>query len=171
MKELYSTAAIANSFLRLAFASNKSITPMKIQKLVYLAQGYSLVMRDSSLIDELFEAWRFGPVLPSIYHTCKKYGNKPISDYIKEEGYDSSSIRRTIPILKDPQVAEIINFVWESYGSTDALELSNWTHEKKGPWDVVIEQKGGRFKNQTIDNELIKNYFRDRMVDDEFQKA
>ncbi|NGX51904.1 MAG: hypothetical protein KR126chlam5_00193 [Candidatus Anoxychlamydiales bacterium] len=165
MKNSYSVESIANSFLRSSFAGDNSITPMKIQKLIYLAHGYSLVMRDISLIDELFEAWRFGPVLPSIYHTCKKYGNKSISDYLKEPGYDLLSTQKTTLHINDPQVVEIINFVWENYGLMNALELSDWTHEKGGPWDIVIGQKGERFKNQTIDNELIKKYFEERMID------
>lgn len=165
MKDTYSAITIANAFLKLAQAGGGCITPMKIQKLVYLAHGYSLFFRDKPLIDELFEAWRFGPVLPSLYHVCKTYGSKPITRCLNDnKGSETET-------LDDPRISEIINFVWNSYGSMEALELSDWTHEKGGPWDNVIEEKGFMYKNQSIDNDLIKKYFADRMVEDSDEKT
>ena len=158
----FSAASIANAFLTRAFASGAGITPMKIQKLLYLAQGYSLVIRNSALIDELFEAWRFGPVLPSLYQSCKKYGRGFITQLVEDFTYGQTG-KNPAPLPNDYGIAEIISFVWENYASMDAIELSDWTHEKGGPWDTVIHRSGLSFKNQTIDNDLIKQYFTDRM--------
>lgn len=163
----YSSASIANSFLKLAFASKSKVSPMKIQKLVYLAHGYSLALRETPLVDELFEAWRFGPVLPSLYHAFKGYGDNPISSYIKNSGYDFLFTQNVDPIITDLTVIEVISFVWDNYGQMDPLELSDWTHEKGAPWDTVINEKGFKFKNQSIDNQLIKEYFKNHMLEND----
>ena len=136
---------------------------MKMQKLVYLAHGYSLVERNQPLVDELFEAWKFGPVLPSLYQSCKKYGKGSITSQLEDSEY--GSIRPSGPPA-NPEVLKILDFVWENYGSLDAMELSEWTHEKEGPWDTVIRKAPIIFRNQSIDNNLIKEYFEKRMVAD-----
>lgn len=49
-----------------------SLTPLQVIKMVYIAHGYSLALLDEPLVEEAVEAWRYGPVLPSVYHTVKK---------------------------------------------------------------------------------------------------
>jgi uncharacterized phage-associated protein len=150
---------------------NEKISPMKIQKLVYLAHGYSLAIRNAPLIDELFEAWRFGPVLPSLYHAIKNYGGNTITAYIKGDEHNILTPQNIEPITDDFTVAEIIRFVWGNYGRMDPLELSDWTHEKDGPWDTVISKRGFKFTNQQIDNDLIKDYFKRSMCENASQEA
>ncbi len=61
----YSAQAVANCFLDLANKENKEITPLKIQKLVYIAHGWFLAVTDKPLVDDEFvEAWQYGPVFP-----------------------------------------------------------------------------------------------------------
>ena len=78
----YSAFAVANYFLRLGRDSGEEITPLKIQKLVYIAHGYHLAFTASDnspnglpLVDDEFaEAWQYGPVFPSLYHHFKRFG-------------------------------------------------------------------------------------------------
>ena len=132
----YSAASVANAFLSKAFSQKKTISPMKIQKLIYIAHGYSLVERDEPLLDEVFEAWKFGPVLNSLYHQCKYFHKSGINRYLSEVKWDSDE-NTPAPIPDDPEVREIIDFVWDTYGNERAIELSVWTHERGGPWDTV----------------------------------
>jgi uncharacterized phage-associated protein len=62
----------------------KTVTPLKIQKLVYCLHGWHLATRDSPVVGELFEAWPYGPVLSSIYHEFKKNGKNSIEEYARE---------------------------------------------------------------------------------------
>ena len=139
---------------------------MKIQKLVYLAHGHALVENNTPLIDELFEAWKFGPVLPSLYQECKKYVGDEITEYIKDYNYQTLS-RLPAAIPTDEKTLKIINFVWDNYGSMDAMSLSEWTHEKDGPWDKAIRKNSAKYRNAIVDNEDIKNYFIKNMNNDE----
>src|SRR5437762_397203 len=79
MSNLYSARALANTFLELAKEEGKSLSPLQLQKLVYYAHGWNLGIRNAPLIDAPIEAWRFGPVVQSLYHEFKEYGNNPIT--------------------------------------------------------------------------------------------
>jgi uncharacterized phage-associated protein len=80
----YSPLAIANYFIELAKKKDKFITPMKLQKLVYFAHGWCLALSDEPLIDEKIEAWKYGPVVTSLYHEFKRYGNDGIKEHAVE---------------------------------------------------------------------------------------
>lgn len=154
----YTAASIANAFLSRAFRDKKQISPMKIQKLVYLAHGYALVECDEPILNEVFEAWKFGPVLNSLYHECKRYGRNHINQYLKDIDPETGAIAPA-PIPDDQRVNEIIDFVWKNYGDESAISLSDWTHERGGPWDQVT--MGGKrvLRHQDVPNDLIKRYF------------
>jgi uncharacterized phage-associated protein len=154
----YAAAAIANAFLTRSFRDRIPIDPMKMQKLCYLAQGYSLVEREESLFDEKFEAWKFGPVLPSLYHLLKTYRWRSVDQFLRDYDYET---RRYVeaPVPTDSVVNEIIDFVWKNYGSMDAIDLSDWTHENSGPWDQVIKSQRQFIRNLIIPDDMIAEYF------------
>jgi uncharacterized phage-associated protein len=56
---------------------------MQAQKLIYLANGWSMALRHSKLIEEPFEAWDFGPVVRKLYDALKRYGSGSIPRLIK----------------------------------------------------------------------------------------
>lgn len=145
----YRAETIANCFLRIAALTNSSISPMKMQKLIYLAHAYCLVYQGKPLVNELFEAWKFGPVLPSIYHAFKWHISQKIDRQIPH--FDAT--------VEDPKIREILEFIWENYGKFRAEKLSKWTHERDGPWDRVVNGSQEHFRNQTIPNEFITKYF------------
>ncbi len=76
---MHSVIDVANYFLSLVNEDQgEGITNMKMQKLVYYAQGFSLAMLNKPLFEEPIEAWQYGPVVPTLYHAFKKYGNVPL---------------------------------------------------------------------------------------------
>ena len=156
----YSAASVANAFLNKAFQENRTISPMMLQKLLYIAHGYFLVERDNPLLDEVFEAWKFGPVLNSLYHQCKYFRDNNVNKYL----FDSySKMTWHAPIPEDNYVRGIVDFVWKTYGNESPTSLSAWTHEKDGPWDQVT--KGGTkiLRHKEVPNENIKSYFEEHM--------
>src|SRR5215467_7486621 len=80
----YPAKAVANEFLYLAKEERRPVTPMQLLKLVYFAHGWYLALTGERLIDERVEAWKYGPVVPSIYHEFKRFGNEPITEYATE---------------------------------------------------------------------------------------
>ena len=166
MEYSYSAKEIANYFLELS--AKKDISPLKIQKLVYIAHGWHLALYGEPLVqDELAEAWEYGPVFPSIYHEFKRFGAGPILEpvlawtyYDFLEEWDSH-----IPRIKpdDKRTIAFLNRIWELYGHFSAGELSAMTHEEGSPWNQVREEVGP-IKNANIDNALIEKYYKDRLL-------
>ena len=150
----YSAIAVANEFLDIAEKESKWITPLKLQKLVYIAHGWCLGLLDKPLIDESIEAWEFGPVVPSVYHKFKSFGNKPIT----EKGYinEYMGLKKNTPRIdvNDKTMKLFMDKVWEVYGKYDAWSLSSLTHQPDTPWHLANSQH-----NYFIHDDIIKSYY------------
>ena len=105
-----------------------SMSSMKLQKLCYYAQVWSLVWDDAPLFDEDFQAWATGSVCPELFFKIFfKIRNKPlvnINDITGEEGN-----------LTDNQ-KDTIDKVLEHYGSHTAQWLSQLT-QIEDPWKIA----------------------------------
>ena len=154
----YPTEAVANYFLERAQAVGEEISPMKLQKLVYYAQGWHLGILGEPLIDEQVEAWRFGPVIRSLYHEFKEFGNQPI-DRLAKKSTPSNFSEPRIP--KDPgPTRDILDKVYESYVGYSASRLSMMTHAPGTPWSRTVEDYGGSVPRGTdIPQDLIRKHF------------
>jgi len=97
------------------------MTAMKLEKLVYYSQVWSLVWTEKQLFRERIEAWANGPVVPSLYRLHR--GHFKIGP-----GFFNGSPAR----LNDEQ-RDVINRVLNFYGDKDPQWLSNLTHLEK-PW-------------------------------------
>jgi uncharacterized phage-associated protein len=120
----YSALNVANFFINKSVADGKPITPLKLQKLVYIAHGWWLAFKNDKLIEEPVFAWDYGPVIPQIYHEFKIFGSNPIG-YLAP-GYDC--------VKDDEEVAGFLDSIWRSYGRFKGSELSAMTHKKGTPW-------------------------------------
>jgi len=156
----YSAAAIANEFLKLARDEGESLTPMKLLKLVYFAHGWYLALTGEPLIDEQVQAWRYGPVIKSLYHEFKSYGSGPITELIWV--YQGGLKFRKVRIDDGPNAEEnyrakqVIKRVWEQYGHLTGVQLSNLTHLPDGPWANTPEKDK---KGTPVPDSAIRNYF------------
>ena len=121
-------------------------TPMHVLKLVYISHGWTLGLYDRSLINEPAEAWRYGPVVPSVYHLYKSFRGDPITT----EPVDRSD-------AFDDEQRDVIEQVHEVYGDFTALQLSALTHKPGTPWDVTYREYGA---GVIIRNELIRDYYK-----------
>jgi len=115
---------------------------LKIQKLLYYAQGWSLAWRDDQLFEEPIEAWAQGPVVGIIW-TDERHG-------------------RTTPAPQDLSGGQlaVIDYVAERYGSFSGAALAAFTHAED-PWRNASEIGGGRSRrNQTITLDAMRAWFR-----------
>ncbi len=147
----YSSLQVANTFIDLAAAESSDIDVMKLLKLVYLAHGWNLAITDAPLINEFVEAWRYGPVIPSIYHEFKSYGNYPIT------GKGTDFMGDNTPINRDDFDFKLIQKVWNEYKRLTGIQLSNQEHEPDTPWSKTWRY--GIPHNTHIPNQLIQSYF------------
>ena len=107
----FSAKAVANVFLELADAAKQTLTPMKLQKLVYYAHGWYLGLTGRPLLDELIQAWSFGPVVRSLYNEFKEFGADPIT-------HKATTIERIKGLNIPVPTAYDQGYRWRGCGST-----------------------------------------------------
>jgi uncharacterized phage-associated protein len=142
----YSAAAVANKFLELAKPENKGLTNMHLQKLVYIAHGYSLALLGEPLIYNNVHAFEWGPVIPKLYKALSKYGDKVVVEPLKTA---------EPPPPNDSPEMKVIERVWKNYKGLSGIELSAITHKEDTPWSEIW--KTDRFG--VIPNELIASHY------------
>lgn len=156
--------AVANYLLARAKDIGMQLTPMQLIKLVYIAHGWNLAVNKSPLFHDPVEAWRYGPVVPSVYQAFKAYGRNAITRLAYDAQYDTL-IRLGVmkeaglqPIQRSfsQDEVEVIDVVLESYGQLGGLQLSSLTHQDGTPWSITIDKKG---QNALIDSSLIEEHF------------
>ena len=156
----FDARAVANYFLELADNEGQTLDPMKIQKLVYLAHGWSLALLGKPLITDKVEAWQYGPVIRSLYSAFADCGSGPITHpaLVRADGSFMLGPAR-LDGIGSPWNADIkglLDEVWRVYGSYTGIQLSNYTHQEDSPW-ARTWQPG--VKSLVISDETIKKYF------------
>lgn len=123
MATLYKVEDVINWFL-----SKDSMSPKKLQKLLYYAYSWTLTLEnedsnslENKLFDERIEAWVHGPVIPKVYFEYKPYGYQNIPKFTGE----------TPGFPED--IVNILDQVWDEYGHFTGNELESITHQES-PW-------------------------------------
>ncbi len=136
---------VANYMIYIMSDAFDDLTNMKVNKLLYFAQGHYLGKYGKPLFQDTFEAWEHGPVIPDVYAKYKEYGDEPIKEYDADD----------IPDMpKD--VDDILFGVARKYGVLTASALRNKTHVIGSPWSQVY--KRGQLHTE-IPTQMIQDYF------------
>ena len=114
---------VADDILRAGKARGLSFTPLQLMKLTYIAHGYALGEGLGDLFDSRIEAWKYGPVIPDLYHATKKWGRSPIP---LDRIYDGRALSGA--------PAALIDRVLDRYGRMSGSALSTLTHRPGTPW-------------------------------------
>lgn len=125
------------------------ISNLKLQKLLYYAQGFHLALYDKPLFPETIQAWDHGPVVPEVYRVFKRHGAAPIP-------YEFCNTA-----LLDEQAKKLIEDVYTSFGQFTAWRLRQMTH-KEMPWCETY-RKG--VANIEIPQSLLAKYFKTQIAD------
>ncbi|WP_421589405.1 Panacea domain-containing protein [Rahnella aceris] len=168
----YSAIAVANSLIKKAHEKGiKDLSPMKLQKLVYFAHAWMLAIDDRPLINESVKAWKFGPVINSIYHEFKTYGSKNIESYgtefdiIEDEDGrpDVGFVTPWVP-SSDFKADYVLDAILETYGDKSATFLSNLTHQVDSAWSLTKDEHDeGNTKGYVIDDDIIKDSMKKKL--------
>lgn len=144
---MYSADQIAKYFLsRTDEEIGDVMTNLKLQKLLYYAQGFHLAIFHRPLFPETIEAWIHGPVVPDIYYGYSQHGALPIPF---SDDFD--------PMLLDDETRELLDEVYEVFGQFSAWKLRNMTHEE-APWQSTA-------KREVISHEKLQTFFATRVRD------
>jgi uncharacterized phage-associated protein len=145
---------IADILLRIAKQKNKKLTPMQLMKLTYIANGWSLAIKEKPLFKNSIEAWKYGPVMPDLYHATKSFGRDPIP-FEKIKG-DLTDLPEE---LKDE--VEFLKKVYSLYEDKSGIALSSLTHMHGTPWHQTFNEYE---MSKEIPVPLIKAHYDEQLV-------
>ena len=136
---------VAEYFLKLSNPEyGDYMSNLRLQKLVYYAQGFHLATYDMPLFCEPIVAWNYGPVVENLYHEYKKYRSG------------------VIPPPSDPDFGmfskgqiDLMNEVSLVYGQFSALKLMELTHQEP-PWKSTN-------RGEEIPHDIMRRYFKTRL--------
>jgi uncharacterized phage-associated protein len=125
--------------------SGDSISNLKLQKLLYYAQGFHLAVYGRPLFPERIKAWAHGPVVPEVYYQLKKYASGPVE--IAGEVDRAQFTQESLDLLDE---------VYSVYGQYSAAALRNMSHEEP-PWKQTPQ-------GNIISHNLMTEFFKTRLV-------
>lgn len=98
-----------------------TISHLKLQKLVYYAQAWSLVFRNQPFFAQDIEAWVSGPIVRAVWEKYKVYQD---GDIPAPENFDTEFTDDELEVLEE---------VWSTYGELSAKYLRDLVCSEK-PW-------------------------------------
>ena len=144
--------SVANFFIDMAKASTlqnpdgEPMTNMRLNKMMYFAQGWHLARYGEPLFADDFQAWEHGPVIRKIYDRFRVCGKNSIDDTAGRYSFSAFTDRQK----------QLLMDVMAHYDGYTTSRLRNMTHEAGTPWrDAYVKDA-----NNTISKESIEAYFR-----------
>jgi uncharacterized phage-associated protein len=145
--------SVANAFIHI-LKDDPSFTPMKLQRLLFIAENTKLKLHNESLHDEFFCRWQKGPVIPSLYHRLKYDApNQSIKHYIRQFSYvkGEEKIYHSIVDASSTQNWAIIYQTIDKWNSFTDVELSHRVA-------LNIDWQMNADNGEAINHETLKNY-------------
>lgn len=143
---MYSVQEIANWFL-----NKESMSHKKLEKLIYLAYSYTLVILNQKLFDNEFYAYVHGPIVKAIYSQYQDYGLSEIGKINIKPKFDNDT-------------EDVLEQVWQVYGKYDGIELESIVRQTT-PWQKArqgisnLDVRGYKISQQDI-----ADYFSTKIV-------
>ena len=135
---------VAEFFIRIANQSeDDQMTNMKLNKLLYYAQGAFLARTGTPLFENQIEAWPLGPVVTDIYHKYKVCGKNPISsdEDVNHAAFTEEEFETLLDVMRE-------------YGKYTGSTLVSLSHLPGTPWRNT-QEKG----EKVLDRDEIAAYF------------
>ena len=146
---MVSALSVAQYFLSFTDEGREeTFTHLKLQKLLYYAQGYFLATQNRPLFPETIEAWDNGPVVPEVYQHYKKHKGQPLPYEACQEAPHR--------LLKD-----FLDSVLESHNIYSAAVLRNMTHAEE-PWIEAFNKA----RNTPLNLDTMQRFFRQRWLEE-----
>lgn len=139
--------SIARWFIAWAEAEEADLSNLKLQKLLYYAQGHYLGITGQPLFDDDLQAWAHGPVVPAVYRSFKSAGSGPIDpDEVLTDDFNWDEYA---------DVQQHLMKVWNTYGAIAAWSLRNRTH-REAPWVTTFDSSE---RNAVIGKDKLRAFF------------
>lgn len=123
------------------------MSTMKLQKLVYYAQSWSLVWDEKPLFDSRIEAWANGPIIPDLYDQHRGLFTATIDTFPEDSEKLTEDEKETIDV------------VLGAYGHLNGQQLSDLSHSER-PWREA--RKGvedGASSTNKVSEEVMQEFY------------
>ncbi len=140
--------------------SKITCTQLKLQKLVYLCFADYLCDMGKVLFTDKIYAFKYGPVVDTVYKKYKEYGYKAIEEETKD--IDSHGIlempAKSRILFAEDGIGKIVSIerTLKRYGGLTATELVELTHKEDSPWKKTYKDEGVAYSQIELDT--IKKY-------------
>src|SRR5262249_45294636 len=121
------------------------LSHLRLQKLLYYVQGWSLALRNRPMFDERIEAWAHGPLVRDVSCVLSGYGDRPI--VLNDIGLPEKLVEEEMGFIES---------VWESYKQFSAISLRAMSH-KEQPW---LDARMGQSPADRCENEITQSAMR-----------
>ena len=135
--------SVANQIIGRMRQSGRPVTPMQALKLAYYCHAWMLGLYRRPLLKQPVEAWCYGPVVPEIYDSLRRYGGEAIMGEIELEPLE------VIEYEYDDAETDLIDQVCQKYGHLLPQPGHRERIEERiarmldGPWQHHFERAGG----------------------------
>ncbi len=128
-------------------------TNLELQKILYIANMIHLGREGHPLINEKFEAWVYGPVVPELYHRAKIFGADPVKNiFVNYLSLDKNNYKL---------VSNTLTLTYNMTSSFSASRLIAITHWDRGAW---IKKYNYRNPSTIIRDEDILDEYNNRVA-------
>ncbi|GBR56461.1 hypothetical protein GCM10007872_20200 [Gluconobacter sphaericus NBRC 12467] len=103
-------------------ARDWGISNLALQKSIYIADMVHMGRHGTPITSEKFEAWDYGPVLPSVYGRARIFGNSPVEDIFPDVG------------RLEGEALSVVREVAAFVSKFTPGQLVNMTHSPEGAW-------------------------------------
>ncbi len=126
---------------------DETLSNLKLQKMVYYAQGFYIAIHNKPLFQDKILAWDQGPAVQELY------------DEYNQNSEILTSFRPVDMNIYEQSTKELLNDVWEVYGQFAAWKLRDMVWGENPYRDTP--------RGEAISCEKMKAYFRDLLAETE----
>ena len=152
VNKMHSAIDASYKLLQLAKKKGIELSNLQVQKLVYIAHGYTLALTGKPLIEDTVQAWKYGPVLHDVYHKLKVHGR----DKVPTENIEDISFEPEFSAEEISCMEGVLNL----YGEDTPGSLISITHQDDTPWSYAWVKREAGEKFTAIRDEDIKAHYR-----------
>lgn len=138
--------------------SGGTLDPVHLLELVYISHGYTLAIKQMPLIYDTVLSRKEAPTIESLYYQLVRYGDSPVTRFLyNNKDVMGSDISEQTNFL-DRELADhrdVLDKVYEQFGSLSCQDLLTITHKTGSPWDQCYIHRTSTY----IPNSITKKYY------------
>lgn len=152
----YCALQIANVILKSALKKYHDIDVLKLNRLLFIAYGMGHRELNRAIFNDCIEAWKYGPIIPAVYHHFSHFHLKPVQATAFEYDFFNNKFKHYDISEKDTILKSFLIDIYKRYGNDSKFSLIHHVWSEDSPW--AKSYKGKEF--EVIDKKSIIEYFK-----------